>query len=108
MADQNLPAVPGRGLRDEAAVQDWAELLVARARTDGVEFTGGGGLLTGLVRQVLQIGLEVEMTEHLGYERNAVEGGGSGNVRDGTTPKTVTTESATVWSTRSVRSARAH
>ena len=75
-----------------AAMRDWAELLVARARAEGVELTGDGGLLTGLVRQVLQCGLEVEMAEHLGYERNAVEGRGSGNSRNGTTPKTVTTE----------------
>jgi len=54
--------------------------------------TGDGGLLTGLVRQVLQTGLEVEMTEHLGYERHAPEGRGSGNSRNGTTPKRVTTE----------------
>ena len=32
------------------------------------------------------------MTEHLGYERNAPEGRGSGNSRNGTTAKTVTTE----------------
>ena len=54
--------------------------------------TGDGGLLTGLVRQVLQTGLEVEMTEHLGYERHAPESRGSGNSRNGTTPKRVTTE----------------
>ena len=43
---------------DEAAVKDWAERLVAQARAEGVELTGEGGLLTGLVRQVLQTGLE--------------------------------------------------
>ena len=32
------------------------------------------------------------MSEHLGYERQAVEGRGSGNSRNGSTPKTVTTE----------------
>ncbi len=84
--------MPANGAADEAAMRDWAELLVARARAEGVELTGDGGLLTGLVRQVLQCGLEVEMAEHLGYERNAVEGRGSGNSRNGTTPKTVTTE----------------
>ena len=73
-------------------MRDWAELLVGRARTEGVELTGEGGLLTGLVRQVLQTGLEVEMAERLGYERNASEGRGSGNSRNGTTPKTVKTE----------------
>ena len=66
--------------------------LVARARAEGVELTGDNGLLTGLVRQVLQTGLEVEMTDHLGYERHAVEGRNSGNSRNGSTPKTVTTE----------------
>ncbi len=54
--------------------------------------TGENGLLTGLVRRVLQTGLEVEMTEHLGYERHAVEGTGSPNSRNGFTPKRVTTE----------------
>ena len=31
---------------------DWAERLVAQARAEGVELTGDGGLLTGLVRRV--------------------------------------------------------
>ena len=92
MTDQNLPAVPANTLPDEAAMKDWADRLVTRARSEGVELTGDGGLLTALVRQVLQTGLEVEMTDHLGYEPHASEGRGSGNSRNGTTPKTVTTE----------------
>ena len=54
--------------------------------------TGEGGLLRDLVRQVLQGALGVEMAEHLGYERHAVEGRGSGNSRNGYYPKTVRTE----------------
>jgi len=77
---------------DESAMWDWAEALVARARADGVELTGESGLLTGLVKQVLQAGLEVEMEEHLGYERGDPSGRGSGNSRNGSYPKTVTTE----------------
>lgn len=77
---------------DELAMRDWAEALVARARADGVELTGEGGLLTGLVKQVLQAGLEVELEEHLGYERGDPAGRGSGNSRNGSYPKTVTTE----------------
>jgi transposase-like protein len=77
---------------DEAAMRDWAFALVEQARAEGVELTGDGGLLTGLVRQVLQTGLEVEMTDHVGYEPHAVEGRGSGNSRNGSYPKTVTTE----------------
>ena len=92
MTDQNMPAVPANGAADEAAMRDWAELLVAQARDEGVELTGDGGLLTGLVRQVLQTGLEVEMAEHLGYERHAVEGRGTPNSRNGSSPKWVKTE----------------
>jgi putative transposase len=79
-------AVPGGDM------SEWAEALVAQARTDGVELTGEGGLLTGLIRQVLQTGLEVEMVDHLGYDRYAPEGRGSGNSRNGYSPKRVTTD----------------
>ena len=89
----SMPAVRSVPLvGDEPAMRDWAAELVARARAEGVELTGENGLLTGLVRQVLQTGLEVEMTDHLGYERHAAEGRGSGNSRNGATAKTVTTE----------------
>jgi transposase-like protein len=77
---------------DDAGMRGWAEELVARAREEGVELTGDDGLLTALVRRVLQTGLEVEMTDHLGYERHAPEGRGSGNSRNGSYPKTVTTD----------------
>jgi putative transposase len=73
------------------SLQDWAELLVARAREDGVALTGEGGLLTEMMRHVLQTGLEVEMAEHLGYEPHE-RGRGSGNTRNGAYGKTVTTE----------------
>jgi putative transposase len=80
------------GVPDAGDMRDWAAELVERARSEGVELTGEGGLLTALVRQVLQAGLEVEMTDHLGYQPHAPEGRGSGNSRNGHYPKTVTTE----------------
>jgi hypothetical protein len=64
------PGSSGRSVSlvgDEPAMRDWAAELVERARSEGVELTGDNGLLTALVRQVLQTGLEVEMTDHLGY-----------------------------------------
>ncbi|HEY9562428.1 MAG TPA: IS256 family transposase [Nocardioides sp.] len=73
-------------------MREWAEELVARARDEGVELTGERGLLTDLVRQVLQTGLEVELGEHLGYEPYDPAGRGSGNSRNGYSAKTVTTE----------------
>ena len=92
MGDQDMPGVPADEAAGEAAMQDWAELLVERARAEGVELTGDGGLLTRLVPQVLQTGLEAGMADHLGYERHAPEGRGSGNSRNGSSPKRVTTE----------------
>jgi transposase-like protein len=73
-------------------MREWAEELVTRARADGVALTGEGGLLTDLMRHVLQTGLEVEMAEHLGYERGEAPPGGMGNARNGGYDKTVTTE----------------
>jgi IS30 family transposase len=54
-----------------------AAQLVSRARGEGVALTGDEGLLTSMVREVLQAGLEVEMVEHLGYEAYDPPGRGS-------------------------------
>jgi len=87
-AARSVPFVAG----DTPAMREWAEQLVARARAEGVELTGDDGLLTAMVRQVLQTGLEVELTEHLGYEPHDPAGRGSGNSRNGTSRKTVITD----------------
>jgi len=73
-------------------MRDWAEAFVDRARSEGVALTGEDGLLTAMVRQVLQTGLEVEMADHLGYEPGDPAGAGTGNSRNGSYPKTVATE----------------
>lgn len=44
-----------------------------------------------MTKRVLETGLEVEMTEHLGYEKHAAEGRDGGNSRNGTRAKTVLT-----------------
>jgi transposase-like protein len=69
-----------------------AEELVSAASDRGIALTGEDGLLTALTRQVLQSALEVEMSHHLGYDRNDPAGRNGGNSRNGSTPKTVTTE----------------
>jgi putative transposase len=66
--------------------------FVARAHAEGVELTGADGLLTAMVRQVLQTRLEIELAEHLGYEPDDQVGGGSGNSRNGSSRKTVTSD----------------
>jgi transposase-like protein len=87
-AARSVPLVAG----DTPAMREWAEQLVSRARAEGVELTGDDGLLTAMIRQVLQTGLEVELADHLGYEPYDPAGRGSGNSRNGSSPKTVTTD----------------
>jgi putative transposase len=70
----------------------WAQALVERARSEGVALTGEDGLLTSMVREVLQAGLDVEMSEHLGYEPYERVGHNSGNSRNGSYPKSVATD----------------
>jgi len=73
-------------------VAELAEQLVEQARASGVELTGPGGLLSGLTKQVLETALQVEMSDHLGYDRHDPVGRGSGNSRNGSTTKTVRTD----------------
>ena len=57
---------------------------------------GPGGLLGELTMQVLETGLEVEVEEHLGFEKRAAEGRDGGNSRNGTRSKKVITEVGSV------------
>ena len=72
--------------------QSIAEELVARARAEGVDLVGPGGLLGDLTKQILETGLEVEMDEHLGYTKHDSAGRNGGNSRNGARSKTVITE----------------
>jgi transposase-like protein len=73
-----------------------AEQLVEQAKADGVELVGPGGLLNGLTRTVLETALEVEMSEHLGYDKHDSSGRNLGNSRNGSRSKTVLTEAGPV------------
>src|SRR5438445_13886398 len=76
-SERALPVPSGGGC--PGSMPAWAEELVARAPEEGVDSTGEQGLLTSMVREVPQAGLDVEMTEHLGYEPYEAIGRGSGN-----------------------------
>jgi len=58
----------------------------------GLQLTGQGGFLPEIVKAVLERGLRAELTEHLGYEHGHRSGSAVGNARNGSTPKTVSTE----------------
>ena len=75
-----------RQLPDEVVDQ-----LLAGARTEE-EIVGPGGLLAQLTQRLVERALEVELTDHVGYERHQEPPGGTGNQRNGRTPKTLQTE----------------
>jgi hypothetical protein len=50
------------------------------------------GWLSGLTKQVLEGGLEAELTEHLGYDKHDPAGRDRGNSHNGARFKTVTTD----------------
>lgn len=78
----------GQPVSDEQLVA----MLVERARSEGLQLTGQGGLLQQLTKRVLESALEGEITDHLGYERHDAVGRGSGNSRNGSRAKTVLTD----------------
>jgi putative transposase len=65
--------------------------LLAGARTEE-EIVGPGGLLAQLTKRLVERAMEVELTDHLGYEPHQEPPGGAGNARNGGTPKTLVTE----------------
>lgn len=66
--------------------------LVRQARAEGAALTGPDGLLKALTKTVLEAALDEELTEHLGYDKHATVGRGSGNSRNGTRAKKVITD----------------
>jgi len=68
------------------------DAVMDRIGSGGLRLTGEGGFLPEMVKAVLERGLEIERTEHLGYERGDRAGRGSGNSRNGSSPKTLSTE----------------
>jgi putative transposase len=65
--------------------------LLSGASTEE-EIAGPGGLLAELTKRLVERAMEVELTDHVGYEPHQEPPGGGGNTRNGTTPKTLVTE----------------
>ena len=69
--------------------------LLAGASTEQ-EIAGPGGLLAELTKRLVERAMEVELTDHVGYEPHQEPPGGAPNTRNGTTPKTLITEHGNV------------
>jgi len=89
---KRMETAPGQALASKIATEDLAAVLLARADSEGVCLVGPGGLLQGLTKRVLEAALEAELTDHVGYEAHDRAGYHSGNSRNGTRSKTVTTD----------------
>ena len=80
------PLADGGRISDEVI----DELLAGASSEE--EIAGPGGLLAELTKRLVERAMEVELTEHLGYEPHCEPPGGARNQRNGTTPKTLICE----------------
>ena len=83
---ESVPDRIRRQLPDEVIDQ-----LLAGAKSEE-EIVGPGGLMAQLTKRVVERALEVEISDHLGYEPHREPPGGTGNTRNGSTSKTLQTE----------------
>ncbi len=82
---------PGELVLPDGVADELVAALLARTAVGGeVKLTGQGGLLSGLLKQVLERGLAAELDAHLADGKDA--GAGAGNARNGSSRKTVMTE----------------
>jgi putative transposase len=78
-----------------------ADQLLGKAQAEGVGLLGPDGLLSQVTKAVLERALAEEMTGLLGYDKHDPAGRGSGNSRNGSTPKTLLTDVArSTWPCR--------
>jgi transposase-like protein len=81
---------------DQAVDEQLLRELTERAREQGLQLTGEGGLLGRLTKMVVESALQGEMDDHLGYRKHDPAGRTGGNSRNGTRGKTVLTEAGPV------------
>jgi len=78
-SEGSLPASDAAGewlaeLLDPAQI----DALLADAEAVGIAIDGPDGLISRMIKAVLERGLDVEMADHLGYDRGDPAGQGSG------------------------------
>ena len=107
MTDENEGVARGADVVEELKASGALDALFDKIDAGEVELTGEGGLIPGLIKAVLERGLQAELTDHLGYEKGDPGAALRPNSRNGTTPKTVAARSATLrWTSRGTGRAR--
>ncbi len=82
----------GADVAAEMAASGALDEVFARIDSGELELTGDGGFIPGLIKAALERGLQAELTDHLGYEKGAVEASLFANSRNGSTPKTLASQ----------------
>lgn len=81
---------------DQVLDDDMLASIMAKVQAEGLQLLGENGVLHGLTKRIMEAALDAERTDHLGYERGDPAGRGSGNSRNGTSPKTVLTDAGAI------------
>lgn len=77
---------------DELRESGALDSLFSKIDAGQIQLTGEDGLVPGLIEAVLERGLQIELTDHLGYEKGDPEARFYPNSRNGSTPKLVDAE----------------
>lgn len=80
----------------DAVDEELVRQLTERARAEGLQLAGEGGLLQKLTKLVMESALDGELDDHLGYDKHDPAGRDGGNSRNGRRSKTLLTETGPV------------
>ncbi len=89
-------ASPARAAVSELAESGALDGLFSKIDAGEIELTGDGGFATELLKATLERGLQVELADHLGYEKGDPEAAVFPNSRNGSSAKTVTSEAGQI------------
>jgi putative transposase len=89
---ESPPARAAKSVAQQLVEGDFLDLLFDKIDAGELQLTGEGGFIPTMIKAVLERGLQVELTDHLGYEKRDPAGRGSPNMRNGSTPKTIQSE----------------
>lgn len=80
----------------DAVDEELVRQLTERARAEGLQLAGEGGLVQKLTKLVMESALDGELDDHLGYGKHDPAGRDGGNSRNGRRSKTLLTEAGPV------------
>jgi putative transposase len=92
VTDEGSGPVRGADVVEELKASGALDALFARIDAGEIELTGDGGLIPGLIKAALERGLQVELSDHLGYDKGDPAASLFANSRNGTSPKTLASQ----------------